>query len=114
MNSLNTTHDAERDSFTVFSRMSQCFSCHSRVRLTHLKTFTNEVLENGDTKGVLDVIMSAYGRAYYVWVREGGTIVGYWYLADADGAFTFPDGRVVRSESMMCLLENMRTFQRRH
>ncbi len=64
-------------------------------------------------KGVLDVIMSAYGRAYYVWVREGGTIVVYWYMADADGAFTFPDGRVVRSESMMCLLENMKTFQRR-
>lgn len=75
-------------------------------------------------KGRLDAVVTAYGRAYYQWIRMGGTLVVHQFLADAEATFTRTDGSVVASKqkgtnfglpdqtplTVLASLEYMRTF----
>lgn len=49
-------------------------------------------------KGRLDAVVTAYGRAYYQWIRMGGTLVVHQFLADAEATFTRTDGTVITSK----------------
>lgn len=49
-------------------------------------------------KGRLDAVVTAYGRAYYQWIRMGGTLVVHQFLADAEATFTRTDGTVIKSK----------------
>ena len=60
-------------------------------------------------KGRLDATVSAYGRAYYTWVRAGGTILVHQYVADCEAKFTRKDGTVTE-EKQMASNEYMRTL----
>ena len=61
-------------------------------------------------KGILDVTVGAYARAYYFYIRKTGYVLIYWFLASANGAFIFPDGKTVRADGMQCGIEIGRTF----
>lgn len=75
-------------------------------------------------KGRLDAEVTAFGRAYYQWIRMGGTLVVHQFLADAEATFTRTDGSVITSKqkgvnihisnqtplTVLASLEYMRTF----
>ncbi|KAF2813039.1 uncharacterized protein BDZ99DRAFT_556199 [Mytilinidion resinicola] len=60
-------------------------------------------------KGRLEAVVTAYGRAYYTWVRQGGVVLVNQFVADAVCTWTREDGtRVV--EEQMAMNEYMRTL----
>jgi hypothetical protein len=61
-------------------------------------------------KGKLEALVNAYGRAYYTWIRAGGTLVVHQYVADCEARFTRTDGSVIEAKDMVASLEYMRTL----
>lgn len=61
-------------------------------------------------RGKLEAVVSAYGRAYYTWIRAGGTLVVHQYVADCEARFTRTDGTVIEEKQMLASLEYMRTL----
>jgi hypothetical protein len=61
-------------------------------------------------EGQLEAVVTAYGRAYYTWVRKGGSLVVHQYVADCEARFEGTDGTVVEEKQMVSSLEYMRTF----
>jgi len=64
---------------------------------------------SNNENGRLDSYVAAYGRLYYYWLRRGGLITIYQYLADAETTFTYPNGTQV-SEHQFAFVEYFRTI----
>jgi len=62
-------------------------------------------------EGKLESHIYAYGRAYYTWIRRGGTLVVNQYCANAESSFTYPDGKVIEAKQLISI-EHMRTLYR--
>ncbi|KAF2815547.1 uncharacterized protein BDZ99DRAFT_516266 [Mytilinidion resinicola] len=62
----------------------------------------------GMSKGRIDSYVTAFGRLYYYWIRKGGMIITYQYLANAVTTFTYPNGTTI-SESQVAFIEYFRT-----
>ncbi|MCB2048508.1 MAG: hypothetical protein KDE32_09815 [Novosphingobium sp.] len=52
-------------------------------------------------EGRLELEMQATGRAYYPWEMKRGYQFMYWHLGISNGAFTWPDGRIVPIENQI-------------
>ncbi|OGE54720.1 hypothetical protein PENARI_c005G11140 [Penicillium arizonense] len=61
-------------------------------------------------KGRLEAVVTAYGRAYYTWIRRGGTLLVHQFVADCEARFTFADGTILEEKQMVASLEYMRTL----
>ena len=66
-------------------------------------------LEAQTEKGRLESTITAYGRGFYTWTRQGGTILVHQFVADAETKFTRNDGSVIE-EKQVASLEYMRTL----
>jgi hypothetical protein len=60
-------------------------------------------------RGELEATINGYGRAYYPWVRRGGSIVCNQFMADAAAIFRYPDGSIVESKQL-AVVDNVRQF----
>ena len=60
-------------------------------------------------KGQFEATITAYGRAYYTWIRKGGALLVHQFCADSDAKFTKHDGSVIE-EHQVASLEYMRTL----
>ena len=59
--------------------------------------------------GRMDSYVTGFGRLYYYWMRKGGLITIYQYLATAETIFTYPNGTSV-SETQVAFIEYFRTI----
>jgi len=59
--------------------------------------------------GRMDATVTAYGRLYYYWVRDGGLIITYQFVADAETTFVYTNGTTI-SEEQPAFIEYFRTF----
>jgi len=67
------------------------------------------VWANVEGKGRLEATVTAYGRAYYTWTRQGGGVLVHQYVADSVSKWTREDGKVVE-EGGVAMNEYMRTL----
>ncbi|KAJ5924921.1 hypothetical protein N7454_007560 [Penicillium verhagenii] len=61
-------------------------------------------------KGKLEAVVTGYARAYYSWIRRGGTLLVHQFVADCEARFIRTDGTVVEDKQMVASLEYMRTL----
>jgi len=73
-------------------------------QLVPYKWHTFAEVENGR----MDSYVTAFSRLYYYWMRKGGMIITYQYLADAVTTFTYPNGTII-TESQVAFIEYFRT-----
>ncbi|KAI9743689.1 MAG: hypothetical protein M1818_003005 [Claussenomyces sp. TS43310] len=59
--------------------------------------------------GRLDSTVTAFGRSYYLWVRNGGTVLVHQFVANCVSTLTRPDGSTL-TEDGVAFLEYMRTL----
>ena len=61
-------------------------------------------------EGRLDLELTATARGYYPWDMKRGYQLMYWFLCNANGSFTCPDGRVVPIENRRAQHEIVRNI----
>jgi hypothetical protein len=62
-------------------------------------------------KGRIEAEVYGYGRGYYTWTRNRGTMVVNQYLADASAKLILKDGTIIE-ETQSSIIEHMRTLYR--
>ncbi len=61
--------------------------------------------------GLTDLSVTSYARAYYLWDYERYEFsVLYWFMADAQGSFTYPSGEVIPIRDMKYVAHTNRAF----